>query len=539
MPGHREPCSGSLWKQKSDQFLNSCLSYWQSGLRLPSMSQGLHLAQRLTQSLVLSPQMQQSLALLQAPTLELKALVEQELQQNPVLEEIAVADQEQSEKAKSDDGETEEASDPTEPPADVTFDSTTDAAQDKANGEPVDDFMQEFERLAQLDQEWRDHFAATNIPMRQSAEDEEKRQFMFDSIVAATSLQEVLLEQMRESTLTPEQQVIGELLIGNIDDHGYLKASLEELSQTTGIPAEKIEGVLKTVQTFDPPGVGARTLQECLLRQLERAGEADTVEYRIVRDHMEALGKRRIPEIARGLALDVDEVQEAIGRIARLEPRPGRAFVSDTNQYIMPEVFVQRVGDDFAVTTNNDQIPHLRISNTYKDLMAQSGNSAEVLNYIREKIRAGKFLIKSLHQRQQTILNIGMEIVKRQRDFMEKGVAHLKPLTMVQVAEAVGVHETTVSRAVSSKYMQTPQGIFEMKYFFTAGIQTATGEGMSNTSVKDMIADMFRKEDCTKPLSDQEIVKMLQEKGIVIARRTVAKYRSELNILPSNLRKVY
>ena len=499
------------------------------------MSQGLHLAQRLTQSLVLSPQMQQSLALLQAPTLELKALVEQELQQNPVLEEIAVVDPEQSEKPKSDDGDAEESADPAEPPADVNFDPTTEP---KSN-EPADDFMAEFEKLAQLDQEWRDHFAATNIPSRQSAEDEEKRQFMFDSIVAATSLQEILLEQMRESKLTADERAIAELLIGNIDDHGYLKTSLEELSQTTNIPVATIESVLRVIQTFDPPGVGARDLRECLMRQLERNGEEDSIEYRIIKDQMEALGKRRIPEIGRALGLDVDEVQEAIARIARLEPRPGRAFLSDSNQYIMPEVFVQRVGDDFAVTTNNDQIPHLRISNTYKDLMAQSGNSAEVLNYIREKIRAGKFLIKSLHQRQQTILNIGLEIVKRQREFMDKGVAFLKPLTMVQVAEAVGVHETTVSRAVSGKYMQTPQGIFEMKYFFTAGIQTASGEGMSNTSVKDMIADMFRKEDPTKPLSDQEIVRMLQEKGIVIARRTVAKYRSELNILPSNLRKVY
>ncbi len=502
------------------------------------MSQGLHLAQRLSQSLVLSPQMQQSLALLQAPTLELKALVEQELQQNPVLEEVATEDTEQIEKPKSEETESDETpapADPAEPPEDAKFDSTTE----KANGEPAEDFMAEFERLAQLDQEWRDHFAATNIPMRQSAEEEERRQFMFDSIVAATSLQETLLEQMRESKLSGEELAIGELLIGNIDDHGYLKTTLEELAQTTSIPSEKIEKVLRVIQTFDPPGIGARNLQECLLRQLERSGEQDSVEYRIVKDHMEALGKRRIPEIARGLGLDVDEVQEAIGRIARLEPRPGRAFVTDNNQYIMPEVFVQKAGDDFLVTTNNDQIPHLRISNTYKDLMAQSGNSAEVLNYIREKIRAGKFLIKSLHQRQQTILNIGNEIVKRQREFMEKGVAHLKPLTMVQVAEAVGVHETTVSRAVSGKYMQTPQGIREMKFFFTAGIQTAGGEGMSNTSVKDMIADMFRKEDPTKPLSDQEIVKMLQDKGIVIARRTVAKYRSELNILPSNLRKVY
>ena len=501
------------------------------------MAQGLQLAQRLTQSLVLSPQMQQSLALLQAPTLELKALVEQELQQNPVLEEVAPQDQDadQQEKVKDDDGEVAESPDPAEPPADVTFDPATE----KSNGEPPDDFAAEFERLSQLDQEWRDHFAQTNLPMRHSAEDEEKRQFMFDSLVAGTSLQDVLLEQVRESSLPEEQRPIAEMLIGNIDDFGYLKTSVDELSVSTNIPAGQILCVLRIIQTFDPPGVGARDLKECLLRQLERAGRQDSLEYCIINDYMEALGKRRIPEIARGLGLDIDDVQDAMERIARLEPRPGRAFLSDNNQYIMPEVFVQRVGDDFVVTTNNDQIPHLRISNTYKDLMAQSGNSAEVLNYIREKIRAGKFLIKSLHQRQQTILNIGNEIVKRQRDFMEKGVAFLKPLTMVQVAEVVGVHETTVSRAVSGKYMDTPQGIFEMKYFFTAGIQTATGEGMSNTSVKDMIAEMFRKEDNTKPLSDQEIVKMLQEKGIVIARRTVAKYRSELNILPSNLRKVY
>ena len=254
---------------------------------------------------------------------------------------------------------------------------------------------------------------------------------------------------------------------------------------------------------------------------------------------MEALGKRRIPEIARTLDATVEEVQSAIGRIGNLEPRPGRAFLSDNNQYILPEVFVQNVGGDLIVTTNNDHVPHLRISNTYKDLLAQADSSAEVREYIREKIRAGKFLIKSLHQRQQTILNIAKEIVKRQREFMEKGVAFLKPLTMVQVAEVVGVHETTVSRAVSGKYIETPQGIFEMKYFFTSGIQTASGVGVSNTSVKELIADMIKEEKTSKPLSDEEIVKLLTDKGIKIARRTVAKYRSELSILPSHLRKVY
>lgn len=495
------------------------------------MAQGLQLSQRLTQSLVLAPQLQQSLALLQAPTLELKALVEQELQQNPVLEEVAEAAPELNEKGERDTDVQAQLADPAEPPADLTADPNTATA--------ADDFQAEFDRLVQLDQEWRDHFAQTNLPMRQSAEDEERRQFMFDSLVAATSLAEKLLEQVRDSDLAEEHRPIAELIIGNIDDYGYLKASVEEIAATTNIPGDKILEAIKVIQTFDPPGVGARDLRECLLLQLERKGQQESLEYQIVRDFMEALGKRRIPEISRGTGHTIEEVQDSLARIARLEPRPGRAFMPDNDQYVLPEVFVKRDGDDFAVTTNNEHIPHLRISNVYKDLMSQGENSAEVKNYIREKIRAGKFLIKSLHQRQTTIANIARQIVKRQREFMDKGVAYLKPLTMVQVAEVVGVHETTVSRAVSGKYMETPQGIFEMKYFFTAGLQTDTGGGVSNTSVKDMIADIFKSENAGKPLSDQEVVKMLKDKGIMIARRTVAKYRTELNILPSNLRKVY
>ncbi len=499
------------------------------------MPQGLHLSQRLTQSLVLAPQLQQSLALLQAPTLELKALVEQELQQNPVLEEAPAAEMELEDKDTRDSEERVEAPDPSEPPADLNF----DPAAEKTTSEPVDDFQAEFDRLVQLDQEWRDHFAQTNLPMRASAEEEEKRQFMFDSLVVGTSLQEMLLEQVRESSIPKDQWPIAEMLIGNIDDYGYLKATLEELAASTGLQQDQIAGVLQVIQTFEPPGVGARDLRECLLLQMDRRGEQNTLEYRIVSEFMDALGKRRIPEIARGTGTSVDQVQEALARIARLEPRPGRAYLPDNDQYILPEVFVRKSGDDYVVTTDNEHIPHLRISNTYKDLMAQGGNSPEVRNYIREKIRAGKFLIKSLHQRQQTILNIAKEIVNRQREFMAKGVAYLKPLTMVQIAQVVNVHETTVSRAVSGKYMSTPQGVFEMKYFFTAGIQTASGDGMSNTSVKDMIGEIFKAEDPAKPLSDQEVVRMLKDKGIVIARRTVAKYRTELNILPSNLRKVY
>ena len=509
------------------------------------MVQSLQLSARLTQSLVLAPQLQQSLALLQAPTLELKALVEQELQQNPVLEEVSSPEPEINDRGAADEEENDAPTGPAESPAEGSGDTTllsdtTLLRNGEGSETATDDFQAEFDRLVQLDQEWRDHFAQTNIPSRASAEEEEKRQFMFDSLVAGTSLQEMLLEQVRESSLAQEQWPIAEMLIGNIDEYGYLKATLEELTLSTGVAADKILEVLRVIQSFDPPGVGARDLRECLMLQLERKSQQESLEYRIIRDYMEALGKRRIPEIARGTGRTVEEVQESLAKIAHLEPRPGRAFLPDTDQFVSPEVFVTKVGDDFTVTTNNDNVPHLRISNVYKDLMAQGENNAEVKNYIREKIRAGKFLIKSLHQRQQTIGNIGREIVKRQREFMEKGVAFLKPMTMAQVAEVVGVHETTVSRAVSGKYIETPQGIFEMKFFFTAGLQTtAGGEAVSNTSVKDMIAEIFKNENTAKPLSDQEVVKMLTEKGINIARRTVAKYRDELGILPSNLRKVY
>ncbi len=505
------------------------------------MAFGLQLSQRLSQSLVLAPQLQQSLALLQAPTLELKALVEQELQQNPVLEEIAEQEIELPDRPLEDVGETSDATatpDPAERAEDLP-DAPTDSDLEKSDAAPSDDFQEEFDKLVQLDQEWRDHFSQSNNAIRQTTDDEEKRQFMFDSLTAGTSLAQTLMDQVRESALTEEQRGIAELIVGNIDDFGYLKATVEELSASNNLPPEKISEVLKVIQTFDPCGVGALDLRECLLLQLDRSGQQDTLEYRIVRDFMEALGKRRIPEIARGTNHTVEEVQHAMARIGRLEPRPGRAFLPDTEQFILPEVFVKKSGDDFTVTTNDEHIPHLRISNVYKDLMSQGENDAEVKNYIREKIRAGKFLIKSLHQRQQTILNIGKEIVKRQRDFMEKGVAFLKPMTMSQVADVVGVHETTVSRAVSAKYIETPQGIFEMKFFFTAGLQNGTGEGVSNTSVKDMVAEIFKAEDAARPLSDQEVVKMLGDKGINIARRTVAKYRGELNILPSNLRKVY
>ena len=500
------------------------------------MAQGMHLSQRMSLQQVLAPQLQQSLAMLQAPTLELQALVTQEMAVNPVLEEAPELDPNSDEQGPSVDGETPISQlDPAEPPSEGLI----DPASEKNSAEPIDDFAAEFERLSQMDQDWREHFSQTNAASRNNPDDEEKRQFMFDSLVAGTSMQQALIEQVRDSNLKEEEYPIAEMIIGNIDENGYLQSSVDELAFSTNIPVELIRTVVKVIQGFHPAGVGARDLRECLLLQLERLGEKDTLEYKIIDLHMDRLGRRRFPEIARALGVEVEDIQEAAKSIGRLSPRPGRAFVADSPQYIVPEVFVQKNGDEYIATVNNEYIPRLRISHAYKDLMANADSTTEVREYIREKIRAGKFLIKSIHQRQSTILNIAKEIVSRQRGFMENGVSHLKPMTMMQVAEAVGVHETTVSRAVSGKYIDTPQGVLEMKYFFTTGIQTSEGGGVSNESVKELIAEMVRKEGGAKPLSDEDIVKMLSEKGINIARRTVAKYRTELNILPSHLRRVY
>lgn len=501
------------------------------------MAQGLYLSQKMQLSQVLAPQLQQSLALLQAPTLELKALVEQELQQNPVLEEIPAMEVQVDarESRGDDDAPINNQNDPAEPPADVNVDPTSE----RSANEPVDDFQAEFDRLVQMDQDWREHFSQTNVPLRQKEEDDEKRQFMMDSLTVGESLQENLLQQLRLAELSRSQFTIAEMIIGNIDERGYLQSSVDELAFSTNITKDKIDTVLAIIQTFHPPGVGARDLRECLMLQLERTGQQNTLEYAIVKDHLETLGRRRFPEIAKALGTDASSVQQAAERISHLEPHPGREFLPEDNQYIVPEIFVQKAGDEFVVNTNNDYMPHLRISNAYKDLMSQGSSTNEVRDYIRDKIRAGKFLIKSLYQRQQTMLNIAREIVKRQQDFLKFGSTHLKPMTMLQVAEIVGVHETTVSRAVSGKYMETPQGVFELKYFFTSGIQTTDGVGMSNTSIKEVLLDMVKKEDGRHPLSDDQIVKILKDKGIMIARRTVAKYRAELNILPSTLRRTY
>src|SRR5207253_2992733 len=397
---------------------------------------GMHQSQNLSLHQVLAPQLQQSLLILQAPLLELRNLVQQEMETNPVLEEL-----------------------PNEPDADERSEADT-AADEK--------FKEEFDKLAKLDEEWRDYMAQSSSYSGRSQEAEDKRQLFFDSIATQETLQQHLMGQLNQNVLNARDRKTAELIIGNIDDNGFLQTTPEEMALNTGIPQEDFENMLTLIQSFYPPGVGARDLRECLLIQLKREGKESSLEYKVVSEHMEDLGRRRFPEIARRMGISVDEVQKAADNIGRLNPRPGQVFAASPQNYVLPDVTVEKVDGEYQIIFNNEQIPHLRISNLYKDIIA-SGNtqSSEVKDYIRDKIRSGKFLIRSIHQRQQTISNIAQQIVARQRDFLEHGPSQLKPMTMGNVADAVGVHETTVSRAVSGKYMATPQGVFEMKYFFT------------------------------------------------------------------------
>src|SRR5438045_2607510 len=344
---------------------------------------GMHQTQNLSLQQVLAPQLQQSLLILQAPLLELRNLVQQESETNPVLEELA---------------------DPPNP----------DAPAESETPPPAEDnFKEEFDKLAKLDEEWRDYMEKSSSYIGRSQEAEEKRQFFFDSIPTQETLQQHLMSQRNQQVLDANDRKTAELIIGNIDDNGFLQTTPEEMALNTGIPQQDFENILTLIQSFYPPGVGARDLCECLLIQLRRAGKENSLEYKIISDYMEDLGKRRFPEIARRMNMNVEEVQKCANNIAQLNPRPGQTFAAAPQNYVLPDVTVEKVDGDYQIILNNEQIPHLRISNIYKDIIAQSNNGSEVKDYIRDKIRGGKFLIRSIHQRQQTISNIAQQIVSR------------------------------------------------------------------------------------------------------------------------------
>lgn len=479
------------------------LDYCLRGVTLPLVSSpmaGMDQMLGLGLQQTLSPQMQQSLHVLQAPAIELQALATQELQLNPVLEE------------------------------EVPVSEAADADE-----EWEDDLAE----VSRLDEEWKDYMVQSGAYEGRSTEAEERREFLFNSLTGPTSLQQHLIDQLSLADISGEEREVADAIIGNLNEAGLLDVTLEELAGQTNTRIERVEEVLREVQALDPTGVASRDLRECLLAQLNRIGKRESLEARIISQYLDDLLRRKFPEIARRLGVTVQDIQAAADFIATLEPRPARQFSTVTHQVITPDVLVEPEGEGWAVSLNNDNVPMLRISNYYKDVLSEPGGEKKVREYIREKIKGGRFFIKCIQQRQQTIMNIAREIVERQGDFLRKGPSGLKPLTMNQVALAVGVHETTVSRATHGKYILTPQGIFEMKYFFTPGYQTSGGADISNESVRTAIAEVVEREDKLKPLSDEGILKVLTERGIPIARRTVAKYREQLDILPSHLRKTF
>lgn len=471
----------------------------------------MQLTQEQRLHMVLAPQLRQSLEMLQAPALELRAMIQAELDRNPTLEEV--------------------------PP------ETTPIEVEPTDTEPEDqkalDFRKEFDTLARLDDEWRDYFFQEKEYHHHTSEDEEKRNFLMDSITQGESLQEHLLKQLAYAGMSDADRALGEVIIGDINDDGYLTSSIESLATGAGANLDHMQNVLALIQDFDPVGVGSRDVRECLLFQLERLGKADTLAGKVVAGHLERLAAHKLQDIARLLKAPVEEVQAAANFIATLEPKPGRTYSTESSPYITPEVVVKKIEGRYLVLMNDDDLPRLRISKHYRSLMNNASTGRDVKDYIQERVRSSAFLIKSIHQRQHTIYRIASEIVSVQTEFLDNGITYLKPLTMSDVAAAVGLHETTVSRAVAGKHMQTPQGVFEMRYFFAPGLKTQDGNVVSNKTVKDAIANLVASENPGSPLSDQEILQILTERGINIARRTVAKYRIALKIPPSHMRKTY
>lgn len=470
-------------------------------------NQTLALTQEQRQLQTLAPQLRQSLELLQVPVLELRALIQKELQQNPVLEEK--------------DGDS------------ITLDPQTDG--DNHTDAKELNFKEEFEILMRLDKETHDYFLRGYEPY--DADREKGRNYALEVRVPEESLQEHLVKQLAFLELSDRDRRIGELIIGSINEEGYLTQSIDELAASAGYESDCLHDVLVVIRDFDPVGVGARDFKECLLIQLQRFGHDSSLASKIVSDHLDLMAAKNYSAIAKALDVTTDEVRTAAKMIATLDPRPGLAFGSETAPYIFPEIFVEKGEGGYQVVLNDDRIPRLRISRYYQQLMADDQSTEEVKKYIMNKVKSGLFLMKSIEQRQRTLRRVASEIVKVQTDFFNSGVACLKPLTMADVARQVGLHETTICRCVANKFMKTPSGVFAMKYFFMPGLKTGNGHLVSNKAVQDLVAEMVADEDSAHPLSDQEIFERLSAQGLQVARRTVAKYRLVLKIPPSHMRK--
>jgi RNA polymerase sigma-54 factor len=459
-----------------------------------------YLSQSLSQQQTLAPQMRRSLEILQAATVELTQLVRQSLETNPALEVVT-----------------------SEEPLDL--------------GEPDD--LPNPER--ETEDDWRERRILENRASPWTQNDEERRQHMFDTLVAPTTLQSHLRKQLDESLATPDVRDAALAILGSLDSRGFLDQSPADLARANRLDSDCLRSALQLIQSFDPPGVGAESLTHSLMLQLERADDGShSIEYRIVRDHLEDLARHRYPQIARAIGVGIDRINEAAERISRLNPNPGGDFDATSNPHVVPDVVIEKneTGELTAWLTG-ENLPQLRINDFYKDMIGSSGIDAKARQYLRDQIRDGRGLMRAIELRQETILAIAHKIIEHQPLFFEKGPRHLRPMTMHEIAAELDMHPTTVSRAVAGKYVLTPRGLMEMRSFFSTGYQTDAGEEVSNTGVREAIQQLVARENPGKPLSDEAITKALASQGINVARRTVAKYREQLNILPSHLRKTY
>ncbi len=447
--------------------------------------------------------MRKSLEILQAGTLELSQLVRQALETNPVLEDL-----------------------------------TETISLDEGGPDPEE--ADSLDYMNQTDDDWRDRTILEGKSSPWTHEDEERRQRMYDSIVAPETLPQHLQHQLDLSMADPEIREAAQAVLGNLDDRGFHDLPVKTLGIRMGLKPKHLDEALELVQSFDPAGIGASGIPESLLLQLERSTGKETIEYKIVRDHLEDLARKRHPQIARALGTNVERIAEAASRIGRLTPNPGGEFDPTGNPYILPDVIIERDDDgNWYARLTGEHLPNLRINDFYKDMIGKNGTDAKARQFLRDQIRDGRSLIHAISLRQETILAIAHKLIEHQSAFLSKGHRHLRPLTMNDIADELNLHATTISRAVAGKYILTPHGLMEMRAFFATGYQTSDGAEVSNAGVREAIQQLVSAEDRAKPLSDEILMQALDKQGIKIARRTVAKYREQLNILPSHLRKTF
>lgn len=479
---------------------------------MPGMRQEFVQKQEQRMQTVLAPELRQSLQYLQVPLLELQNLIQQEIETNPTLEENPV----ESEQIEIEPGTSEIEKEDME-----------------------DGFGEEFEKLARMDEEWGEYFRQNRIlPSRDQNSDQERHKYIIDSLTENETLQEHLLEQLKYLGLSEQRRKMAEMLIGNIDADGYLRSSIEELADSTGISKDKLRELLGLIQDFHPIGVGARSLRECLELQLDRLGIEDEHTCGIVASHLDDLGKKRYSKIAESEKVSLKRVEKIAEFIHTLEPHPGRIFGAETTPYVQPEATIKKVHGEYRIIMHSEYIPRLHISKLYKQMMRDPNTPDESKEYIRRKIQGAVLLVRSIGQRQQTLKSICHLILDVQFDFMENGMSGLRPLVMSEIARELDVHETTVSRAISNKYIRTPQGVFEMKFFFNPGYRNEDGSQVSSRTIMEKVKRMIDAEERAAPLSDQAIVEKLKAEGFDVARRTVAKYRTRFNIPSSHQRKI-